>query len=134
MIYKWPSFFKHGRESFEDDPQPRRIIEVTTMNLIRKVEKNYTGRCPAQNIQLAEMFGVFCTTIFKKLWWPSWLDRSSSRWVQRLLKTPQKQMRVECYNTLCTSAVETCMIFGLLLNPNKIPCIGIKNHTSTQEF
>lgn len=40
MVYKWHNLFKQGRESIEDDPRPDRSIEVTTPELIQKVEKN----------------------------------------------------------------------------------------------
>jgi hypothetical protein len=39
MVYKWHGLFKQGRESIEDDPLSGRPIEVTTPEIIKKIEK-----------------------------------------------------------------------------------------------
>ncbi|CAH2105735.1 unnamed protein product [Euphydryas editha] len=65
MVYKCHSLFKKGRESLEDDPRPGRSIEVTTPELIQKVEKLVLDDARLKKKQLAEMVGD--TTIFKIL-------------------------------------------------------------------
>ncbi|XP_045453290.1 protein GVQW3-like [Melitaea cinxia] len=67
MVYKWHSLFKKGRESLEDDPRPGRSIEVTTPELIQKVEKLVLNDARLKKKQLAEIVGVSDTTIFKIL-------------------------------------------------------------------
>lgn len=39
MIYKWNGLFKQGRESIEDDSRPGRPAEVTTPDIVEKIEK-----------------------------------------------------------------------------------------------
>ena len=41
MVYKWHSLFKQGRTSLEDDPRAGRSIEVTTPEIVQKVELFY---------------------------------------------------------------------------------------------
>lgn len=42
MVYKWHSLLKQGWESLEDDPRPGKSVEVTTPELIQKVEDLYS--------------------------------------------------------------------------------------------
>ena len=67
MVYKWHRLFKQGRESLEDDPRPGRPIEVTTPEIIAKVEKLILEDARLKKKQLAEMVGVSDATIFKIL-------------------------------------------------------------------
>ncbi|CAH2090362.1 unnamed protein product [Euphydryas editha] len=96
MVYKWHSLFKKGRESLEDDPMPGRSIEVTTPELIQKVEKLVLDDARLKKKQLAEMVGVSDTTTFKILHDHLGMTKVSARWVLRMLTSPQKQQRVEC--------------------------------------
>ncbi|XP_045458202.1 protein GVQW3-like [Melitaea cinxia] len=67
MVYKRHSLFKKGRESLEDDPRPGRSIEVTTPELIQKVEILVLNDARLKKKKLAEMVGVSVTTVFKIL-------------------------------------------------------------------
>ncbi|CAH2086942.1 unnamed protein product [Euphydryas editha] len=96
MVYKCHSLFKKGRESLEDDPRPGRNIEVTTPELIQKVEKLVLDDARLKKKQLAEMVGVSDTTIFKILHDHLAMTKVSVRWVPRMLTPPLKQQRVEC--------------------------------------
>lgn len=96
MVYKWHSLFKQGRESLEDDPRPGRSTEVTTPELVEKVEKIVLEDARLKKKQLAEMVGVSDTTIFKILHEHLGMTKVSARWVPRMLTPPQKQQRVEC--------------------------------------
>ena len=99
MVYKWHSLFKQGRTSFEDDPRPGRSTEVTTPEIIKKVEKIILEDARLKKKQLAEMVGVSDTTIFKILHDHLGMTKVSARWVPRMLTPPQKQRRVECSRT-----------------------------------
>ncbi|CAH2257986.1 jg25254 [Pararge aegeria aegeria] len=96
MVYKWHTLFKQGRASLEDDPRPGRPIEVTTPEIIQKVEKLILEDARLKKKQLAEMVGVSDTTIFKILHDHLGMTKVSARWVPRMLTPPQKQQRVEC--------------------------------------
>lgn len=96
MVYKWHTLFKQGRESLEDDPRPGRPIEVTTSEIIQKVEKLILEDARLKKKQLAEMVGVSDKTIFKILHDHLGMTKVSARWVPRMLTPPQKQQRVEC--------------------------------------
>lgn len=99
MVYKWHSLFKQGRTSLEDDPRPGRSTEVTTPEIIKKVEKIILEDARLKKKQLAEMVGVSDTTIFKILHDHLGMTKVSARWVPRMLTPPQKQRRVECSRT-----------------------------------
>lgn len=90
------SLFKKERESLKDDPRPGRSIEVTTPELIQAVEKLVLDDARLKKKQLAEMVGVYDTTIFKILHDHLGMTKVSARWVPRMLTPPQKQQRVEC--------------------------------------
>lgn len=96
MVYKWHTLFKQGRDSIEDDPRPGRPIEVTTREIIRKVEKLILEDARLKKKQLAEMVAVSETTIFKILHEHLGMTKVSARWVPRMLTPPQKQQRVKC--------------------------------------
>lgn len=96
MVYKWHNLFKRGRESIEDDSRPGRSVEVTTPDLIEKIEKLILEDARLKKKQLAEMVGVSETTIFKVLHDHLGMTKVSARWVPRMLTPPQKQKRVEC--------------------------------------
>ena len=104
MIYKWHSLFKQGRDSLEDDPRPGRPIEVTTPELIQKIEKLISEDARLKKKQLVEMVGVSDTTIFKILHDHLAMTKVSVRWVPRMLTPPQKQQHVEC----CCTFLDVC--------------------------
>ncbi|CAH2083794.1 unnamed protein product [Euphydryas editha] len=89
MVYKWHGLFKKGKESLEDDPRPGTSIEVTTPELIQKVEKLVLDDTRLKKKQLAEMVGVSDTTIFKILHDHLGMTKVSARWVPRMLTPPQ---------------------------------------------
>ena len=39
MMKKWAADFKHGRESLEKDPSPRRPVTITTQETIVKIHE-----------------------------------------------------------------------------------------------
>lgn len=96
MIYKWHNLFKQGRESLEDDARPGRPIEVTTPEVVRKVENLILEDARLKKKQLAEMVGVSDTTIFKVLHDHLGMSKVCARWVPRMLTPPQKHERMAC--------------------------------------
>lgn len=95
MIYKWHGLFKNGRESIEDDPRPGRPIEVTSSDIVQKVEKLVLEDARLKKKQLAALVGVSDATILRILHDHLGMTKVSARWVPRMLKPQQMQQRVE---------------------------------------
>lgn len=83
-----------GRDSMENDPRPGWSVEVTTPEIIAKVEKLLLEDARLKKKQIAEIVGVSKITIFKILHDQLDMTKVSARWEPRML-TPL-QIRVEC--------------------------------------
>lgn len=104
MVYKWNSLFKQGKESLEDDERPGRPNDVTTHEMVMKVEIAIMENGRLKLMELAKMFNISETTVYKIMHDHLNMSKISARWVPRMLSPLQKQYRVECckeFLTLC---------------------------------
>lgn len=104
MIYKWSRLFKQGRESLEDDERPGRPSDVTTHEMVMKVELAIMENGRLKLKEIAKMFNISETTAFKILHEHLGMSKVSARWVPRNLTPHQKQYRVDC----CKQFLELC--------------------------
>lgn len=95
MIYKWNGLFKQGRESIEDDSRPGRPAEVTTPDIVEKIEKLISEDARLKKKQLSAIVGVSDTTILRILHDHLGMSKVSARWVPRMLTPLHKQQRIE---------------------------------------
>ncbi|XP_048483622.1 histone-lysine N-methyltransferase SETMAR-like [Plutella xylostella] len=95
MIYKWNGLFKHGRESIEDDPRSGRPVEVTTSDIVEKIEKLVVEDARLKKKQLSALTGVSETTILRILHDHLGMTKVSARWVPRMLTPVQRKQRVD---------------------------------------
>lgn len=104
MVYKWNSLFKQGRQSLEDDERSGRPNDVTTHEMVMKVEIAVMENGRLKLKELAKMFNISETTVYKIMHDHLNMSKVSARWVPRMLSLFQKQYRVECckeFLTLC---------------------------------
>lgn len=104
MVYKWVGLFKQGRESLEDDDRPGRPSDVTTHEMVIKVEDAVMQDGRIKLKEIAEMFKISETTAFKIVHDHLGMSKVSARWVPRMLTPHHKKYRIEC----CNEFLERC--------------------------
>ena len=100
MIYNWYGLFKRGRESLEDDERSGRPSDVTTHEMVIKVDDAVRENGRIKLKEIATMFKISETTALKILHDHLGMSKVSARWVPRMLIPLQKQYRVECCKKL----------------------------------
>lgn len=103
MVYKWSRLFKQGRESLEDDDRPGRPSDVTTHEMVIKVDDAVRENSRIKLKELAKMFKISETTAYKILH-DLGMSKISARWVPRMLTPLQKKYRVDC----CKEFINLC--------------------------
>lgn len=117
-------FFKQVRESLEDDPQPGWPVEVTTSELVEKVEKLILEDARLKKKQLVEMVGVSDTTIFLILNHHFVMTKISTRWVVLSSRAFFNLSNKDSYRILSRI---------MNLSQRKTRCSGIKKALTTKE-
>ena len=88
MIYKWNKLFKQGRELLEDDQRPN---DVTTHEIVIKVEIAVMENGRLKLKELAKMFKLSKTTVYKIQRGHLNMSKVSARWLPRMLSPLQKR-------------------------------------------
>lgn len=104
MIYKWSGLFKAGRESLDDDERSGRPLEVTSQEMVKKVEDALIENGRLKLKEIAQMYNISETTSFKIIHDHLGMSKVSARWVPRMLTPHQKCYRVQC----CKQFLEMC--------------------------
>ena len=85
MVYKWNKLCKQSRELLEDDERPGRPNDVTTHEIVMKVEIAVMENGQLKLKELAKMFKSSETTVYKILHRHLNMSKVSARWVPRML-------------------------------------------------
>ena len=103
-VAKWAAEFKRGRQSLEDDPRSGRPLEVTTPEVIRRVEDLVMADRRLKVKEVATEVGISEGSVFNILHDHLHLSKVSARWVPRNLQVQDRQQRMQ----LSSQLLELC--------------------------
>ena len=95
-VKRWMQEFKFGRTSTNDEPRSGRPSDVTTPEMIAKIEKLVTGDRKLKLRELADMVNIASERVYNILHNYLNMRKLCARWVPRVLTNDQKRERVEC--------------------------------------
>lgn len=97
-VRRWMKEFQRGRQSFNDEPHPRRPTEAVTPENIRLVEKLIRQNRNITVREIQEEVGIGLASIERILHEHLQVHKLASRWIPHLLSQEQKDERVEWCN------------------------------------
>ena len=93
--WQWSAEFKRGRDSLEDDPRPGRPADVTSQEMIDRVERLVLNSRQIKVAELASECGVSNGSVYTIIQQHLGMSKVSARWVPRNLNMQDHQQRVE---------------------------------------